>query len=243
MANAKTIDVEGYVLRIADYKEHDAMVSLLTEDGLLSFSATGIRKTGSKNAPSCQLLSYSRFTLLEREGGSYKLLEGLSLRPIDGKDSLERLFVYYLIGELSSRMLSEEEATEAYPWLDACLKAMEGDFPPLSAAVIYFSALLRIAGFGLDVDACVLCGSKTDIVGLSFEEGGFLCKDDLVNESERMTPRYLKIARYLFKMGVEDASRVAFSDEEMRFFLKKLSEYLENQTGLKLRSMSLLTNI
>ena len=44
------IEIEGIVIRQVQYKEKDAMISVLTKDGTVSFLARGILNPTSKNA-------------------------------------------------------------------------------------------------------------------------------------------------------------------------------------------------
>ena len=61
------IEIEGIVIRQVQYKEKDAMVSVLTKDGTVSFLARCILSPTSKNASSCLLFAYSNFTLNSKQ--------------------------------------------------------------------------------------------------------------------------------------------------------------------------------
>ena len=56
-------DVDGIVIKQNPYKEKDAMVSILTKDGIVSFLARSVQSISSKNKSSCLPFSYSTFTL------------------------------------------------------------------------------------------------------------------------------------------------------------------------------------
>lgn len=233
-------DVEGYVIHLSAYKDNDAMVSIFTEEGMVSFLGRGIQKTTSKNAASCQLLSYSRFSLEEGKSGGFSLKEGLSLTPIDGKDSLERLVAFSFIAELTSKLIQEDEAKETYPWLKATMEALEHDSDPFTVSLIYFAHLLILTGYGLDVDECIYCQSKSNIKGVSYSDGGFVCANEMGEGATPLDPRHLKILRYIFRCGIVDIPRVSFSKEESQSFFRSLSQYLTDLTGVVLKSVDLL---
>jgi recombinational DNA repair protein (RecF pathway) len=74
MANPTINNIKGYVLHLSPYKESDAMVQVLSSDGLYSFLARGLAKPTSKLAGATQLLSYSQFSLSSGpNGGTYSL--------------------------------------------------------------------------------------------------------------------------------------------------------------------------
>ena len=239
MAEKIIKNIEGFVLRSSPYKESDAMVSVLSSDGLFSFLARGIQKNTSKNFASCQLLSKAKFSLAEQKNGGFALSESEVISLPDGKGDLTRLAVFSFLGEISVKLIAEEEAGTLYPWLSQTMKTMNEQGKELSSALIYFCHLLSVIGYGLEVNECVVCGKKTNIVGVSFTEGGFVC-GDCASPSSKMSSRDLKILRFCFKCGLEDALRVSFEAKESLSLLKKLTRYVEDFTGVKLRSLELL---
>jgi DNA repair protein RecO (recombination protein O) len=231
---------EGYVVHVAAYKENDAMIALFTPEGRLSFLARGIQKPTSKNAASCQLLSYSRFSLESGKNGGLSLKEGISLKVVDGKDSLQRLTAYSFLSELTAKLIQDDEAVETYPWLKAAMESLEKDADPFSVALVYFAHLLIIAGYGLDVDECIYCQGKSGIQGVSYADGGFVCHNDMSDGITPLDARHLKILRYIFRSSLTDIARVSFSKEECQGFFQSLAQYLNDLTGVELKSVALL---
>ena len=63
------LTVQGIVLRVTDYNEHDALLTLLTgRHGKLTIKARGLRRKNSPLVAPCQLLAYGEFTLFEYRG-------------------------------------------------------------------------------------------------------------------------------------------------------------------------------
>ena len=66
----------GIVIEYREYREHDALLSVLRDDGvIIKISAKGIQKVKSKNAPACQLFTYSRWYLNYRETSTMQSLK------------------------------------------------------------------------------------------------------------------------------------------------------------------------
>jgi len=60
---------KGLVLRETEYKDHDKLLSVLTEDlGLVTARAWGVKRKDSALRSACQLLTFSEFTFRERQG-------------------------------------------------------------------------------------------------------------------------------------------------------------------------------
>ncbi len=233
---------KGIVLRISEFKEADAMVNAIGEDGFFSFFARGIRKISSKNAPATQPFSYSEFTLFESASSALSLKEASPLCFYSPKEeSLVSSFFLSFLQEVSLKVVQEDEASACYPFLKGTLDLFKEGQDPLVLGLLYFAKVLSIGGYGLEVGECVRCHGKKSIVSLSYEEGGFLCADCFDPEIDPKTPvRHLQIARFLFRCGLEDFPRAKWNEEESLIFYQNLGDYFENQTGMRLKSLSLL---
>ncbi len=233
---------KGIVLRVTPMKETDAMVTAIGEEGLFSFYARGIKKMTSKNGSAVQSLCLGEYLLSASNDGKFVLKEAKPERIL-AKEDLSSIAVAAFIQELTLRLIQEEDAALIYPWLYGCLDAVSRGFSPLTAGIIFFAQALKISGLGLEVSHCVRCQGKTKIAGLSLEDGGFVCENCLEGEHERLSQRMLKIARYLFMLTPNDIERVAFEAVECNSFFAMLSQYLDDCTGLRLKSLELLSHI
>ena len=64
---------EGIVLRYADYKDADRMLTLLTPDcGIISVSAKGVRRQKAKLRYAAELFTYGNY-MLSNKNGRYAL--------------------------------------------------------------------------------------------------------------------------------------------------------------------------
>ena len=73
------LTVQAVVLRVTDYNDRDALLTVLTRDyGKLTIKARGLRRKNSPLVAPCQLLAYGEFTLFE-ERGQHTLNEARSV--------------------------------------------------------------------------------------------------------------------------------------------------------------------
>ena len=71
--------IQGVVLRVTDYNDRDALLTLLTsKHGKLTVKARGLRRKNSPLVAPCQLLAYGEFTLFEYRG-QYTINEAHSI--------------------------------------------------------------------------------------------------------------------------------------------------------------------
>ena len=75
------LTAQGLVLRVSNYNDTDALLTVLTRQcGKLTVKARGLRRKNSPLIAPCQLLAYGEFTLFEYRGMSrnFKKLNGLA---------------------------------------------------------------------------------------------------------------------------------------------------------------------
>ena len=78
------LTVRAIVLRVSDYNDRDALLTVLTQNyGKLTIKARGLRRKNSPLIAPCQLLAYGEFTLFEYQG-KYTINEARALELFQG---------------------------------------------------------------------------------------------------------------------------------------------------------------
>ncbi len=237
-------EFEGIVIRVTPFRDNDAMVNVLSKDCFRSFLARGVLKYKSKNAPSTNLFSKSRFQVSKtKEGYSLRSGELLCSYP-NIKNNISVLAVCDLIGELTNKLLQNDDASHLYEWLEKAFDLINSGFDPLTVGLIYFANILKESGYSLNVDSCVICGQTSQITAVSYNDGGFICSDCYrPSKHAKCTSRKLKIIRYIFKVSPSDMSKISFSKEECLEIINELNHFLYNNVQIDLKSITLLNNI
>ena len=238
------MEFEGIVIRRTAYKEGSAMISVLTKDRIRSFLAKGVLKITSKNASSVNLFTKSSFQIFHGEKGDFlRVGEVICSYPNITKD-LEKLAILDFISEMTNSLIGSNDAQDVYIFLEKTLECLNGDFSPLKALLIYFAKVMKASGYNLDVDSCAICGKKTSISALSYKDGGFICQN-CFDESKHVktNPRKLKILRYIFKVDIDNFTKVAFGNDECREIIFELCEFLNFVSQVEFKSLTLLSQI
>ena len=148
------------VLREADYKDNDRILSLLTEErGLLTAKACGVKGKSSKLKGACQLFAFSEFTVFENRG--YHTIREAS--PIalftELRADMDRYALAAYISQ-TAEVLSQEDSPSMLPLLVLhALHALCGDGSAALIKAAYELRLCALAGFEPDVSGCCVCGS------------------------------------------------------------------------------------
>ena len=151
------------VLRVTDYKDHDALLTLLSPNhGKLTVKARGLRRKNSPLVAPCQLLSYGEFTLFEYRG-QYTINEAHSIELFT---SLRRDLMKLSLGTYFaqvSELISQEDLPnpELLSLLLNCLYGLSRlDLPEMKVKAVFELRSACLAGYTPDLFGCHICGSQ-----------------------------------------------------------------------------------
>jgi len=157
-------NVQGLVLRVTDYNDKDALLTLLTPDhGRLTVKARGLRRKNSPLVAPCQLLAYGSFVLFEYRG-MYTINEAASielfqeLRRDLGKLSLGTYFAQ------AAEVVSQEDLPnpELLSLVLNCLYALSKlKLPENQVKAVFELRLSCLAGFTPELSCCHVCGNPS----------------------------------------------------------------------------------
>ena len=156
--------IQGIVLRVTDYNDRDALLTLLTaRHGKLTVKARGLRRKNSPLVAPCQLLAYGEFTIFEYRG-QYTINEAHSLELFT---PLRRDLVKLSLGTYfaqTAEVLSQEDSPspELQSLLLNCLYALSMlDLPESQIKAVFELRAACLSGYTPDLFGCHICGSQT----------------------------------------------------------------------------------
>jgi len=195
--------IQGIVLRVTDYNDRDALLTLLTrENGKLTVKARGLRRKNSPLVAPCQLLAYGEFTLFEYRG-QYTINEAHAIElftPL--RRDLNKLSLGTYFAQ-AAEVLSQEDlpSPELQSLLLNCLFALTRlNLPEMQVKAVFELRSACLSGYTPDLFGCHNCGNQQpDRFDLS--EGHLECSSCRSPESRgiRMpvTPSVLEAMRYI----------------------------------------------
>ena len=180
MANVTT---QGIVLRYADYRENDRMLTLLTPfSGRADALARGCRKPGSPLMSCAELFAYGEYVLYQGKGRagvvSFHLID--SFYPL--REDYDRLrYASYMLQILDAQAIPGDRADRLFQLLIRSLKRL--CYLPLEPRAVTAAFLLMdaaLSGYRPRLSHCVRCGKRlaeTEARLFDIEEGGLVCDD------------------------------------------------------------------
>ena len=152
------------VLRVTDYKDHDALLTLLSPNhGKLTVKVRGLRRKNSPLVAPCQLLAYGEFTLFEYRG-QYTVNEAHSIELFTSlRRDLAKLSLGTYFAQVSE-LISQEDLPnpELLSLLLNCLYALSKlNLPEHLVKAVFELRVACIAGYTPDLFGCHICGNQT----------------------------------------------------------------------------------
>ena len=230
------------VLSLNPIKEKDVLINAISEDSYLTFKAHGVLSPTSKNASINNVLAMGDVVITQNKTGTHSLKEcSLNFIPDFTSSNLTYLTVIQLLYESTNKMLEDEEKYLAFPYLEKALLALQKGEKPLFIAVAYLAKLIKLSGSSFEINRCVVCGSKQNITGFSFIEGGYICKNCIDDNMDSSLTRYqLMIIRLLCGTVDFDFSKLEYQEEDVLFLLRKFVIYISDAIGINIESIKLL---
>jgi DNA repair protein RecO (recombination protein O) len=240
-----TYTATGITLRHYPTGEFDKILVVFTrEHGLKRFIAKGARRKQSKLGGKSEPLVRAQWFL--GKGKSLDVVaqcEGLHAHRILRED-LDRLLAGMYLAELVEALVEDEQPNpEVFDLLAATLMALEVVVSPQLVIAWFELTLLHALGYGLELDACVLCAATLDQEGCGFsaEEGGMLCAAcRALRGQRRLHHKGLALLRRLAEVDLSAIAAHTLSPDLLAHARGVLQASLALHAGRPLKTLDLL---
>lgn len=229
------LTTQGLVLRVSDYNEYDALLTLLTpEHGRISAKVRGLRRKNCRLIAPCQLLAFGEYTLFEHKG-YYTVNEAFSIELFQElrKDILKLSLGTYFAQAAELISQSDIPNRELLSLTLNCLYALSHlKQPEAKVKAVFELRCACIAGYTPDLSGCHVCESEyADRFDVS--AGVLECKNcrDPGSSGLRMPlkPGILEAMRFLVSCGPKAIFRFDLEEETLMTFAQITETYFTTQ--------------
>ena len=230
------------ILSISPYKDKDAVISAISKDQFITFLARGIKDPKSKNSAINNPLTIADIDLMD---GNFKYPVLKSSKQLFTPMSLDMNSKYIgslmLMNEIVNYLFPDEEKVNLFEPLEKGIVSLKKDKDWLSVLLVFMANAMRLGGFELEVNRCVNCGSKSNIVAFSFLDGGFLCKN-CVNEetSYDLSKSQMLLLRKVFNARDYHLLEDGYGQEDGLVLFKKFVDFMQEAFGYRFKNLRLI---
>lgn len=156
--------IQGLILRVTNYNDHDALLTVLTQDkGKLTLKARGLRRKNSPLIAPCQLLGYSNFTLFEKNG-YYTINEASVIElfhPL--RNDLQKLSLATYFAQVADVMSQEDMPNPQLLalLLNSLYALCRLPLPETQIKAVFELRIAVLGGYAPDLSGCAYCNCAT----------------------------------------------------------------------------------
>lgn len=236
--------IEGIVISERVHGETSKIINILTREyGIIGVIAKGARKLKSDIRTSTSKLVYGYFYMNYKEG-KLSILTSVdvlsSFRNI--QTDIERISYASYILDLTEQVVRHNPDANCFDNLLAALTKIDEGFDSSVICSILELKFLEYLGVMPILDGCSICGAKTNLITLSSDRGGYICKNCLTNE-KIVSEKTMKLIRMFYYVDISKITSLEISNDSKREIHMFLDQYYDRYTGLYLKSKSLLNQI
>lgn len=230
------------VLTSTQYKEKDAIVTALTQSETIVFACRGAKDPKSKNSILNNPLTIADIELIE---GDFKYPQLKASKEILSPFKLEMNSYYLgtllLVDEMVLHFFPDDERPHIFPYLEEAVVALKKSNDWLMTLLIFMAHVLRLGGFELEVNRCVICGQKKKILAFSFVEGGFICQDCISPDIERdLTKEQMILLRSIFNSRDYHLLSESYNRDDALVLLARCLDFAQEAFGYRLKNTRLI---
>ena len=240
----KIESIEGIILSETNYSESSKILNVLTkEHGLIGVMSKGCRNIKSKLRGVSRKLIYGTFHIYYKEN-SLSTLIGIDIINSFSKTimDLEKISYASFLLDLTIQVLKQNDSEEIFELLRDTLLKLEEGLNPINITNIMELKLLDYLGVSPSIDACTHCGSDKQIVTLSSDGGGYICKNCYQNEP-LVSPETIKTIRMYYYVDIKSIKKLEINPEVTKEINQFLDDYYDRYTGLYLKSKDFIRRI
>ena len=204
--------VEGIVINEKAYGETSKIINVITKEyGIIGIIAKGARTLKSEFRVSTAKLSYAYFNIIYKEGKLSTLVSADIINPFKSiiKDINKISYAVYIL-ELSEQVVKQTNQNIFDLMLSGLIKINEG-YDPLIIMNIIELKYLDYLGVMPVLDRCSVCGSTNNIVTLSSDKGGYVCKNCYSTE-KIISEKAIKLIRLFYYVDISKISKLEIGD-------------------------------
>lgn len=236
--------VEGIILSISDYQESSRILQVLTrEHGLIGIIAKGCKSVKSPLRAACNSYTYGYFYIYYKEN-KLSLLSNVDIINSYSNIRLDIELISYMayLCDLTYQVVKQNDDSNIFDILINALDKINNKLNPLIITNIVELKYLDYLGISLNLDSCVKCGNKEDIVTIDGDDGGFICKNCYTNQAI-VDKKTIKLIRMYYLVDIKTISTIKISDVVSREINNFINTYYDRYTGLFLKSKEFLNKL
>ena len=216
---------QGIVLKTIDYQENSKIIYLLTNNGIKSAIVRGAKNLKSHTYSYAQPLVKIDFELKkDRFIGAFKIIDNynnIKLNFDKLTHSLKIIEICYTLGEhITDSKLFYSFTTKILELINN----KENNFDIYE--LIFKIKTLYLLGVAPVFSKCVICDSKENLEGFSFNNGGMKCSDCIKNDDFIYPKETITEIKNIYLIKLNELN-LLINENKLKYNYNKINRFLE----------------
>lgn len=236
--------IKGIVISDVNYSESSKIINILTKEyGIIGVMAKGARMLKSPLLSVTSKLTYGYFNIYYKENKLSILKEVDIINEFSNikKDLIKIGYACYLLN-LTNEVYKETQSNELFTILESSLIKINNGLDSAIITNIVELKYLKYLGVMPELNRCVLCGNDSEIVTISLDDGGLICKSCYSNQFI-VDEKTIKLFKMFSLVDINKIKELNILDKNKLEINNFLETYYDKYTGLYLKSKDFLNQI
>ena len=235
-------EIEGIIIKEIPYGETSKIIHVYTKDGIIGIMCKGAKTLKSPFRATTLKFTYGSFNIYYKENKLSTLTSVDIINPLSviKNDIILLSYLNYLV-ELTEQVIKQTTENTYQDFITTILKINDGLDPIIMCNILEIK-YLDYLGVGLNLDACIGCGSTSNIITIDGDRGGFICQkccqDEIIVE-----PKTIELLRMYYYVEIKSISKLKISEKVRDEINRFLDTYYDRYTGLYLKSKNFLNHM
>lgn len=235
-------EIEGIIIKEIPYGETSKIIHVYTENGIIGIMCKGAKTLKSPFRATTLKFTYAKFNIYYKENKLSTLTSVDIINPLSTiKNDIVLLSYLNYLTELTEQVVKQTTESVYADYITTILKINDG-LDPIVMCNILEIKYLDFLGVSLNLDSCIGCGKKTNIVTIDGDRGGYICSDCYQNELI-VEPKTIELLRMYYYVEIKSISKLKISDKVRDEINHFLDTYYDRYTGLYLKSKNFLKKL
>ncbi len=236
--------VEGIIISEVAYGDTSKIINIFTkEHGIIGVIAKGAKSMKSRLRAVTTKFTYAYFHVYYKKDKLSLLKEVDIINSLSNiKKDLKLIGYMSYVTELSTQVFKQNSEDNIFALYIEIVKKLNEGLEPIVLSNILEIKYLDYLGISLNLNSCINCGNKKDIVTVDPDQGGYVCKN--CYRGERIVPlTIIKLLRMYYLVDIKTITSLNIKVENIEQVNYFLTKYYERYTGLYLKSKDFLEQI
>ena len=235
---------EGIVITETPYGDNSKIINILTkEKGIVGVMCNNAKSIKNPLRTKTIKFTYGYFHLNYNENKLSKLIDVDIIDNLSNiKNDIELISYASYLNELTYQVTKQNDEPEIFNiFINTLLKLNEKQNPQILTNILELK-YLDFLGVGLNLEHCINCGDKKNIITIDPDEGGYICSECYTNQ-KILSPKAIKLIRMYYLINISSITSIKIDAQvanEINYFIDK---YYERYTGLYLKTKDFLKKI